>query len=116
MNEWLRPVLRDIGRRVGIDEDGVLRKKVRGVQLEVLDTLEKLRDILRTYHEGLGHQGLRSTYKHFTARYWVPAAAKLIKRHILSFKVCQCFADGRINAMHSKGPGFSPHASDVFTH
>ena len=116
MNEWLRPVLRDIGRRVVIDEEGVLRKNVRGVQLEVLDTPDRLRDILRACHEGLGHRGLRSTYKHFTARYWVPAAAKLIKRHILSCKVCQCFADAKINAIHSKRPGFSPRASDVFTH
>ena len=44
----------------------------------------------------------------------MPAAATLIKRHILTCKVCQCFANAKINALQS--PGFSPRASDVFTH
>lgn len=51
---------------------------------------------------------------HFASRYWVPAAAKLLKRHILACKTSQCFANAKINAAHS--PGFSPAASDVFTH
>ena len=115
-DEWMRPVLQDIARRVHIGDDGVLWKQVRQgstlVTLEVIDTLERLRAILVACHEGLGHRQMRSAYRHFAARYWVPAAAKLLKRHILSCKVCQCFADAR----KFQSPGFSPTASDVFTH
>ena len=115
-DEWMRPILRDIARRVHVGDDGLLWKQVRQgstlVKLKVLDTLARLRAILVACHEGLGHRQIRSAYRHFAARYWIPAAAKLLKRHILSCKTCQCFADAR----KFQSPGFSPVASDVFTH
>lgn len=118
IDDSLRMTLKDIGRNVTLVGD-TLWKSVKGptpdsppMQLEVLDTPERLRDVLLACHEGLGHRQLRSVYKHFSRRYWVPAAGKLIRRHILACKTCQCFA----SANRGKVPGFAPTASDVFQH
>ena len=115
---WMHPILSTMAHRVRII-DGILFKDVRQgmggpLRLEVLDTPARLREVLLMCHEGMGHRQLRSIYKYFCSRYWVPAAAKLIKRHLMACKTCQCFANARVNSIRS--PGYSPRASDVFTH
>ena len=82
--------------------------------MEILDTAERLREVLVMCHEGMGHRQLGSVYDYFNRRYWVPAAVKFIKRHILSCEVCQQFV-ADVTPPHSS-PGFSPSAKDVFTH
>ena len=107
--EWMHPVLSTMAHRVRV-VDGVLFKDVRQglgghLRLEVLDTPARLREVLLMCHEGMGHRQLRSTYKYFCSRYWVPAAAKLIKRHIMACKTCQCFANARCGgATHGRTP------------
>ena len=71
-------------------------------------------------HEGMGHRQLRLVYRHFRERFWAPGTAKLIKRHILSCKVCQVFSGMKVSAQLCSGPrsppGTKARASDVFTH
>ena len=115
----LRQVLKDLSAHAYV-EDGKLWKMVkRGastIRLEILDIPACLQEVMRMCHEGMGHRQLRSVYRHFRSRFWVPGAAKLIKRHILSCKVCQAFSSAKVSAQLSSGPGTRARAGDVFTH
>ena len=107
------PMLNEIGRKVWIDENDVLWKVTRrGLRVEILDKRERLREVLLMCHEGMGHRQLGSVYEYFSHRYWVPAAIKFIKRHILACGVCQQFATD----VTPPQPGYSPSAVGVFTH
>ncbi|RPB25030.1 hypothetical protein L211DRAFT_836896, partial [Terfezia boudieri ATCC MYA-4762] len=55
---------------------------------------------------------VRHTSIYFSRRYWVPAAAKLVQRHIEVCKVCQAFS--KPNKLQS--PGYIPQGGDIFTH
>ena len=77
--DWLHPVLKDLGRHVSLDDnDTTLWKMVGDSRLEVLDSPNHLCQALLACHEGLGHRQLPSAYKHFSARYWVPATPNFL--------------------------------------
>ena len=106
--------LNEIGKKVWIEDDKLWKVTRRGMRVEVLDTAGRLREVLLLCHEGMGHRQLGSVYEYFSRRYWVPAAIKFIKRHILACTVCQQFASDV--SPPQAFPGFSPSTKDVFTH
>ena len=110
----LVPTLGEIGKKVWLsDDDGKLWKLTRrGLRVEIVVSADRLRDVLLMCHEGMGHRQLGAVYDYFSKRYWVPAAVKFIKRHILACAVCQQFAADVTPPV----PGFSASAKDVFTH
>ena len=109
----LVPALSAMAKKAWVGEDGRLWKNTRrGLRVEIIDSAVKLHDVLLLCHDGMGHRQLGSVYDYFSRRYWIPAAVKFIKRHILACTVCQQFA----NDLVLPPPGFSPSAKEVFTH
>ncbi|KAF8433992.1 hypothetical protein BGX38DRAFT_1289004 [Terfezia claveryi] len=103
-----------MAKKTKLEEDDRLWKTTRKHKrrVEVLDTAEAIRSALLLCHEGLGHRQLSSAYEYFSKRYWVPAAAKVVQRHIEACKICQVFS--KPNKLQS--PGYIPQGGDIFTH
>ena len=114
--EHLRGLLKNMGRHTSVEEGKLWKVVEKGdgdsKRLEILDVPKRLQEVLHMCHKGMGHRQLRSVLRHFRTRFWVPGAATLIKRHILSYKVCQAFSNAKVSA----GPGMTATARDVFTH
>ena len=56
-----------MSKNMFLDKDGKLwRKTKNGVRVEVLDTMERLRDVLIMIHDGMGHRATGSCYSLFT--------------------------------------------------
>ena len=104
------------GKKVWVEDDKLWKVTRRGMHVEVLDKAERLRKVLVLYHEGMGHRQLGSVYEYFSRRYWIPAAIKFIKCHILACTVCQQFAKDVSPPHRHSFPRFSPSAKDIFTH
>ncbi|RPB25471.1 hypothetical protein L211DRAFT_782944, partial [Terfezia boudieri ATCC MYA-4762] len=81
-------------------------------RVEVLDNTERTKEVLIMIHDGMGHRGLRSCYAVFSQRFWIPAAAKIIERHISACRQCQQFS--KPNPLATPGYGISP--TDIFSH
>jgi len=82
------------------------------VKVEVVDKVERIKEVLIMLHDGMGHRALRSCYNLFRQRFWVPGAAKIIARHIAACRQCQQFAKPNPLAV----PGYSVSPTDVFSH
>lgn len=68
--------------------------------------------ILRELHDGFGHRALPAVYHHFKLRYWIPAAAKVIRQYIHGCSACQRLAAP--NKFEVPGYQIQPH--DIFSH
>jgi len=88
--------------------------KVAGgiVRVEVLDKVERIREVLVMLHDEMGHRALGPCYNLFRQHFWVPGAAKIIARHISACRQCQQFAKPNPLAV----PGYSVSPTDVFSH
>lgn len=94
------------------DSEKVWKLRRDGVKVEVLCEPERIREVLLMLHEGMSHRALGSCYMMFQDQYWMPAASKIIGRHIMSCKTCQEFS--KPNPLGA--PGYSVSPTDVFSH
>ena len=82
------------------------------LKLKVLETPMGLLAVLKELHDGFGHRALPAVYHHFKLRYWIPAAAKVIKHYIEGCSACQ-----RLAAPNKfEVPGYQVQPDDVFSH
>ena len=82
------------------------------LKLKVLETPGALLAVLKELHDGFVHRALPAVYHHFRLRYWVPAAAKVIKHYIEGCSSCQ-----RLAAPNNfEVPGSQVQPNDVFSH
>ena len=98
--EWMVPELTEISRKACIENDKISKITSRGQTVEVLDTAERLHEVRLMCHEGIGHRQLGTVYDYFCRRFWVPCAAKLVRRHILAYKLSQSFAAKSVQTEH----------------
>ena len=93
--------------------DGVTIWKTTGsLQLKVLESPEEILPVLRELHDGFGHRGLAAVLHHFRLRYWIPAAAKVIRQYISGCTACQKLAA----PLKFEVPGYQVQPSDVVSH
>jgi len=108
----LAKAVRSMASKMSISSsDGKLWIMREGGMLEILNTVERIKEVLLMLYEGMGHRALGSVYTVFIQRFWVPGASKLISRHILACRSCQEF--NKPNPM--KSPGFCVNPTDVFS-
>lgn len=108
----LAKTVRALASKVTLTDGKLWRLRRDGEKVEVLDKVERVREVLLMLHEGMGHRGIGSCYMMFQRSYWIPGAAKLIGNHIMACKVCQEFS--KPNPLAS--PGYSVKPTDVFSH
>jgi transposase InsO family protein len=106
-----RKLMKRLVKGMSVDED-VLWKEAEVGRVRVIEDMKRFEEVMREIHDGMGHRQLRTVIGYFTARYWVPAAAKLIETYIRSCETCQRYS--RNNVLHA--PGYSPRAVDIFAH
>ncbi|KAF8428391.1 hypothetical protein BGX38DRAFT_1299370 [Terfezia claveryi] len=119
-DEILARATRQLASKMHLDEDRVwAMKKVNRRsedgeyrRVEVLDTVERTKEVLIMIHDGMGHRGSRTCYVVFIQRFWIPAAAKIIERHISACRQCQQFS--KPNPLATPGYGISP--TDIFSY
>ena len=99
-------MLSEIGTKMWMDGGKLSRKTRGGFRVEVVDTVERLREILLICHKGMGLLQLGSVYYYFSRNYWVPVAIKLIKHHVLTCGTCQQFV-ADISAPHASRGSYS---------
>ena len=84
----------------------------KSLKLKVLETPKELLNVLKELHDRFGHRALPAVYHHFKLRYWVPAAAKVIKHYIEGCASCQ-----RLAAPNKfEVPGYQVQLHDVLSH
>lgn len=100
-----------LAKRFTLDS-GVIWKVERALKLKVLESPEAILVILKELHDGFGHRALPGVYHHFQLRYWIPAAAKVIKQYIDGCSACQ-----RLAAPNKfEVPGYQIQPNDIFSH
>lgn len=81
-------------------------------KLKVLEQPSDVLAVLQELHDGFGHRALPAVYHHFKLRYWIPAAAKVIKQYIEGCSACQ-----RLAAPNKfESPGYQLQPNDIFSH
>ena len=113
--EWMVSEVTEMSRKAWIENDKIWKVTRGGQTVEVLDIAERLHEVLLICHEGMGYRQLGTVYDYFCRRFWVPCAAKLVRRHIWACKVCKSFAAKSVRTMGG-ATGYSPSAKDVFMH
>lgn len=108
----LAKCVRKLAAKTFIEGDKLFIYGSNGSRLEVLDSLQKIKEVLNLLHDGMGHRATGSCYQIFQTRFWLPGAWKIIERHIQSCVVCQEFTKPNPLA----APGYKVQPSDVFTH
>jgi len=103
--------LKHTGRTTGV-VGGTAKDTGGTARVEVLDKVERIKEVLVMLHDGMGHRALGSCYNLFRQRFWVPGAAKIIARHIAACRQCQQFAKPNPLAV----PGYSVSPTDIFSH
>lgn len=92
--------------------DGSIWKVERSLRLKVLETPGDMLAVLKELHDGFGHRALPAVFHHFRLRYWIPAAAKVLKQYIEGCSACQ-----RLAAPNKfEVPGYRIQPNDVFSH
>ena len=82
-NKWVRW----LSKKLTFDGSDIW-KVDKTLKLKVLETPGALLQVLKELHDGFGHRALPAVYHHFKLRYWVPAAAKVIKHYIEGCSSC----------------------------
>lgn len=109
----LNKAVKRLAQNVSIATDGKLIKSSRTCPpVEVIETIEKVDEILHLLHEGFGHQGAEKVYLLFKKKYYFPAAARVIYRHVLGCVPCQKLSKN--NKLVS--PGYVQEPADILTH
>ena len=82
-----------------------------GVQVTLIESIDEFKRIARELHDGMGHRRMPSVLPYFAAKYWFPAAPKLLESYIRTCMRCQRFA--RNNDI-TISPGFTPFGVQAF--
>ena len=103
--------VRWLAKRLIYEDDSIWRID-HAFKLKVLEQPSAILAVLRELHDGFGHRALPGVYHHFKLRYWIPAAAKVIKQYIEGCSACQ-----RLAAPNKfESPGYQLNPNDIFSH
>ena len=104
--------VRWLAKRLVYDDSSAIWKVEHALKLKVLERPSDMLAVLRELHDGFGHRAMPAVYHHLRLRYWVPAAAKVIKQYIDGCSSCQ-----RLAAPNKfEIPGYQIQPSDIFSH
>ena len=106
-NKWVRW----LAKKLTFDGSDIW-KIDKTLKLKVLETPSALLAVLKELNDGFGHRALPAVYHHFKLRYWVPAAARVIKHYIEGCSSCQRLAAPN----RFEVPGYQVQPNDVFSH
>ena len=107
LDTWVRW----LAKRLTFEGDSIW-KLSGSLKLKVLESPGDILPVLRELHDGFGHRGLAAVLHHFQLRYWIPAAAKVIRQYISGCSACQKLA----GPLKFEVPGYQVQPSDIFSH
>lgn len=83
-NKVVDRAVRKLASKIQLENSKLVRLKraVGTTKVEVLDSAERINEVRMMIHDGMGHRALASCYSLFNQRFSMPAASKVISRHI----------------------------------
>ena len=89
-NKVVARAVRKLGYKIQLENSKLVRLKHGGgtTKVEVLDSAERINEVLMMIHDGMEHRALASCYILFNQLFWIPATSKVISRHIAACRQC----------------------------